>query len=195
MKTIVLSLIEMQDFLLKNKKELDKYNISGIISINDPGGKCPNNLKYAVDSKIPCLVLHFSDLEYKPDHERMDYYWNMVQNKHGKDAIPSVGNVKKIVDFVKGIDKDGVLLVHCHAGISRSTATALIANTVINGPDSSGQVFEEIEKDNPWMTPNKSLLEFAEPFIGDDAGNLIRLCLAKQARHHTRALKKPRFEA
>lgn len=178
MKIYALSRNEMQKFLIENKNTLANSKVAGIISISDPTEKAINSLKYATDAGIPCLVLYFSDLEQNSGLDKMDVFWNMTKRSHGPDAVPSVGNVKRIVDFVNSLPRKGeddLLLVNCQAGMSRSTATSLIAGAILAGPGNATEVFRKFEQEHPWMMPNKSLLECAREFIGEDADRLLRL--------------------
>ena len=47
-------------------------------------------------------------------------------------VLPGEEHVEKLVDFVTGWDRTAPIVVHCYAGISRSTAGAFIAACALN---------------------------------------------------------------
>lgn len=79
-----------------------------IISINEPG-KEPAKLKDGWDDK---LVVHFWDITKRIANTRQVDQW--------LEPI-SEDQAKEIADFIKAHNEDHIV-VHCHAGISRSAA-------------------------------------------------------------------------
>lgn len=61
------------------------------------------------------------------------------------------------------------VLVHCHAGISRSATVATTAYAVLNGLPWE-DAFEEAEKRRPNINPEPSLEEFGRRFIDEQNG-------------------------
>ncbi len=47
-------------------------------------------------------------------------------------VVPADDHVTKLLTFVRGWDRANPLVVHCYAGISRSTAGALVAACALN---------------------------------------------------------------
>lgn len=79
------------------------------LSICDPNAAAPLTPPNVGVSRH--LVLGFADL-YKP----------------GGRSGPTAGHIHAIVDFVRGLRPAERVLIHCHAGISRSTAAAWIGD-------------------------------------------------------------------
>ena len=72
------------------------------------------------------------------------------------------------------------LLVHCHAGVSRSTAATAILMLGQN-PCLEEQVFQEISRLRPRNWPNSRMVEIADELLGCQ-GRFI----AELKRHHAR---------
>ena len=90
---------------LHQVRELDVSTYDGIITIEDTTTREP----FRVQTDEPKqLILRFDDI-----NQPMDDY-----------VIPQMSHIKRALEFADKID-DGSLLVHCHAGISRSSAIAL----------------------------------------------------------------------
>src|SRR3954471_19031086 len=47
-------------------------------------------------------------------------------------VAPSEQHIEQVLDFVRGGDRGAPLVVHCYAGISRSTASAFAAACLLN---------------------------------------------------------------
>ena len=47
-------------------------------------------------------------------------------------VVPSEVHVEQVLNFVRGWDRSAPLVVHCYAGISRSTASAFAAACLLN---------------------------------------------------------------
>lgn len=85
----------------------------------------------------------------------------------GEPAGPAVDHVQQIIAFIDEVRAAGRqsparLLVHCHAGISRSTASAYIALARDLGVDRAGEAFRRLLRvtANPW--PNHRLVRLAD---------------------------------
>ena len=72
----------------------------------------------------------------------------------------------RILDFVGGWDRDAPILIHCWAGISRSTATAYITACVHN-PDADEHAIAQALRDaSPTATPNRRFIALADAALG-----------------------------
>jgi predicted protein tyrosine phosphatase len=68
-------------------------------------------------------------------------------------------DIQEALEFSRGID-DGPLLIHCHMGISRSTAIAwiIIYDKLKGKPDAVRSSFEIVRKLRPILSPNRHVL-------------------------------------
>jgi len=79
---------------------------------------------------------------------------------------PSQKHVDEIKQFAANIIKArGIcymnIMIHCHAGVSRSTAAGIILLTEFNHTFEKAE--EEIQKIRPQSNPNEKLLSLANP--------------------------------
>lgn len=88
---------------------------------------------------------------------------------HDGPLGPSRDHVTEILGFVEGmLGADGAvrLYVHCHAGVSRSTATAYLALACRQGAGREAEAFDELLSltVKPW--PNRRLIAHADALLG-----------------------------
>jgi len=86
---------------------------------------------------------------------------------------PTLDDAKKIIKFTKDIDHP--ILIHCAAGISRSSASALILIAQKFGPgkeDESIHYLITLEDKDPEIFPNELLVSHADYLLERD-GDLI----------------------
>lgn len=79
---------------------------------------------------------------------------------------PMREHVEKIVDFVDGWDQSGKLLIHCFAGISRSTASAFTAMCMLNPQEDESSLAQELRSHSPVASPNSRMVMFADEILG-----------------------------
>jgi predicted protein tyrosine phosphatase len=79
---------------------------------------------------------------------------------------PSDAHIERILTFVAAWDRKAPMLVHCLAGISRSTATAFIAACALNPDADEAQIAERIRDLSPTASPNLLLVELADDRLG-----------------------------
>ena len=101
-----------------------------IISITDPDSELPSFAPN--ENRLGILSLRFYDLDDISDQmEPKDAVEYLAQFG---DGLFKDDQAVEIVDFVEGIkDKIKGILVHCHAGVSRSAAVAAVIMLVLNG--------------------------------------------------------------
>ena len=90
--------------------------------------------------------------------------------------VPEDKHVRALVAFLEERSRDQGILLHCYAGISRSTAGALIALAI----DMDGREMEAahlLRQAAPFAQPNSRLVELADEILGRNG----RLVTARQA--------------
>ena len=75
---------------------------------------------------------------------------------------PSDVHIERILAFVAAWDRASPMVVHCLAGISRSTATAFIAACALNPGADEAQIAQRIRQLSPTASPNMRLVELAD---------------------------------
>ena len=90
---------------------------------------------------------------------------------HDEVTGPSRDDVERLVSFAREVDlSKGCVLVHCQAGIGRSSAAALVILSVVLGAGHEREATEYVLRHNPRALPNRRLLEFADVVLGDGSG-------------------------
>ena len=91
-------------------------------------------------------------------------------------TLPSEHHVGELIESLRATEPDARVLLHCIAGISRSTAAALIALTL----DADGREQEaarQLRLAAPHAHPNRRIIALADEILGRDG----RLIAAREA--------------
>ena len=95
---------------------------------------------------------------------------DIVESQPGKIA-PQTKHIEDLIEFLDAWDSESSLLIHCIAGVSRSTAAALIAATLkTKNPRQSATALRVAA---PYAWPNQRIVSLADAILGLD-GQLIR---------------------
>jgi predicted protein tyrosine phosphatase len=81
-------------------------------------------------------------------------------------VLPGEEHVTRLVEFVTGWDRSAPLVVHCYAGISRSTAGAFIAACALNPKRDERAIARLIRDASPTAQPNLRLVALADTLLG-----------------------------
>ena len=81
-------------------------------------------------------------------------------------------HVRALIAFIAGWDQTRPLVVHCYAGISRSTAAAFIALCVARPDRDERAIAQALRSASPIATPNQRLVAIADRLLGRD-GRMI----------------------
>jgi predicted protein tyrosine phosphatase len=87
--------------------------------------------------------------------------------------MPEVKHVEKLVAFVRDWPRQMPLVVHCFAGISRSTAAAFVSVCALNPEASERAVAAALRRASPTATPNIRIVTLADQYLGR-GGRMIR---------------------
>ena len=86
----------------------------------------------------------------------------------GEQILADVAHVQQVIDFARAWDGEAPMLVHCFAGISRSTASAFIVACVRQPDRDEGEIAEEIRAASVTATPNRHLVALADQLLQRD---------------------------
>ena len=81
-------------------------------------------------------------------------------------VCPDEGTVDAILEFGATWPEDAPMVVHCWAGISRSTATAFILACERNPKADERAIARAIREAAPWAYPNRRLVALADDKLG-----------------------------
>jgi predicted protein tyrosine phosphatase len=80
--------------------------------------------------------------------------------------LPGEAHVRRLLAFVRGWSRERPMVVHCYAGVSRSTAAALIAAAALNPARPEAEIAAVIRARSPTATPNLKLVGVADTILG-----------------------------
>jgi len=80
--------------------------------------------------------------------------------------LPSDSHVSELLAFVREWDRADPLLIHCWAGVSRSTAAAFIAACALSPESDEREIAQAIRQKSPTATPNARLVAVADAILG-----------------------------
>lgn len=136
-----------------------KRRFDAVITVEDPGIRVMKRLRFHKKPHPDHLVLRFEDLDF---HE---------ENLAG----PDVHHVKASIAFGR-LHVKSSLLVHCHAGVSRSTALALAILADRMGDGEEDAAVASLLDIKPDAAPNLDMLSMADRILQRN-GNLERAWL------------------
>ncbi|VTZ27268.1 Protein tyrosine phosphatase [Methylocella tundrae] len=80
-------------------------------------------------------------------------------------VLPTDAHVAELLDFVRRWDLSEPMLIHCYAGVSRSTAAAFIAACALNPERNEVEIALAIRRVSPTATPNARLVTIADAML------------------------------
>jgi len=83
-------------------------------------------------------------------------------------VAPADEHVNRLIAFVRGWDRAAPLVVHCYAGISRSTAGAYVAACALNPRRDELQIARALRLASPTATPNPRIVSLADRMLRRD---------------------------
>ena len=112
----------------------------------------------------PASVLPANHLKVSMDDitEPMDGY-----------VAPSEAHIAQVLDFVRGWDRNAPLVIHCYAGVSRSTASAFAAACALNPHREEIEIARKIRAASPIASPNRLIVSLADKVLGRE-GRMLR---------------------
>ncbi|GEP12720.1 tyrosine phosphatase family protein [Methylobacterium gnaphalii] len=87
-------------------------------------------------------------------------------------VLPAEAHVRALLDFLREWDREHPLVIHCYAGISRSTAALYTAVCALRPDRDEGEVAGALRRLSPPATPNRLIVEIADGLLGRD-GRMI----------------------
>ena len=106
-------------------------------------------------------------------HARL-YIHDIVQPLTGC-VMPGEEHVKQIIEFAQAWSGQGPMVIHCWAGISRSTAAALISLCTINPEVPEQIIAQHMRAASPTAYPNGRMIQLADAMLGRQGGLLTAL--------------------
>lgn len=147
------------------------FNPTAIISIVCPADDFP---AFDEHEAVPIFRRKFDDICFE------------LHSEHDKDKYspPTIDLVLDILKFGEdNLTNDSRLISHCYAGISRSSAAAIIAMIPLLGAEDAVQQVSDLKiklsddkmrSGRQWLMPNNLMIEYADKILNFN-GELVKL--------------------
>lgn len=127
------------------------------------------------------------------EHQRLELHFDDIVVPREDMIMPSRADVERVLAFGRDLttEPDGVghLLVHCHAGVSRSTASLIMILAQARPDRPAREAVEAVVSIRPQAWPNLLMTEMADDILGRK-GELVE---AVHERHHAYGTAHPDF--
>jgi predicted protein tyrosine phosphatase len=80
--------------------------------------------------------------------------------------MPDEEHIADLLNFVRRWDRRAPLVVHCYAGISRSTASAFASVCALNPHRGEESIAQALRRASPTATPNIRIVSLADRLLG-----------------------------
>ena len=87
--------------------------------------------------------------------------------------LPGEAHVTRLIEFVTSWDRTAPLVVHCYAGISRSSAAAYTTACALNPNRDEAEIAKALRRASAIATPNIRIVELADAALGRK-GRMVR---------------------
>ena len=102
-----------------------------------------------------------------PEHHlKLDMH-DIVEPAWGS-TTPATEHVHSLIDFVQGWDQQAPLLIHCFAGLSRSTAAAFITLCALNPDAMEHAIAQALRQSSDTAVPNRLFVRLADAALQRD---------------------------
>jgi len=88
-------------------------------------------------------------------------------------TAPAVEHVERVLTFGRNWNRAAPMVIHCYAGISRSTASAFAIACALNPGRAESQIARSIRNASPSAYPNRLIVTHADRLLGRD-GRMVR---------------------
>jgi len=79
---------------------------------------------------------------------------------------PSQQHIERLITFLDRWDRMLPMVVHCYAGISRSTAAAFVAACALSPARAEAEIAARLRRASPTAYPNRRLVALADRHLG-----------------------------
>jgi predicted protein tyrosine phosphatase len=171
---------------------LKMLTICGISELPDQRGRSVTHVLSILDPDHPDPEAFGS---YDSHHRTILRFHDIIDPVQGM-ILPAREHVEAVLRFGDEVARDhggraeGHLLVHCHMGVSRSTAAMLTLMAQTHPEESEDRLFGRLVEIRPQAWPNSLMIAFADELLSRN-GRLVEAL----RRHYGRQIRRmPRYE-
>jgi predicted protein tyrosine phosphatase len=106
-----------------------------------------------------------------PQHHLYIAMSDIIEPQIGQ-IVPGKRHVRTLLEFIHDWNRAEPLLIHCYAGVSRSTAAAFITACALGPSRSEVEIARAIRAASPTATPNARLVALGDAILERD-GRMI----------------------
>jgi predicted protein tyrosine phosphatase len=122
-------------------------------------------------------LLRLTDRAKRPDHIAAENHLilgmdDIAEAVEGQ-MLPADEHVARLIAFAGKWDRKAPMVVHCFAGISRSTAAAFVTACSLNPQRDEMQIARAIRDASPTAMPNSRIVAIADRLLARD-GRMVR---------------------
>ncbi|HML14641.1 MAG TPA: protein tyrosine phosphatase [Xanthobacteraceae bacterium] len=81
-------------------------------------------------------------------------------------TMPGEEHIAELLAFVRSWDRAAPMVMHCYAGVSRSTAGAFVSACALNPRRPETAIAQDIRRLSPTATPNIRIVTLADRMLG-----------------------------
>jgi predicted protein tyrosine phosphatase len=133
--------------LSASRQQVARYAPGRVVSILSPSSAFP----------------HFESIS---EGQHLKLSFNDVAVSTAGLKAPESNDMMKLLNFFRTWEKRQPLLIHCWAGVSRSTAAAYIASCLLNPSEDEDVLAQNLRQASPSATPNPLLIALADQALG-----------------------------
>lgn len=105
--------------------------------------------------------------------KRLNLVFNDIVEPRDGLVMPDANHVRQLLDFARLWTRKASLLIHCYAGISRSTAAAYILANALDPASDETALAKQLRALSPSATPNIRLVSLADAIL-EREGRMVR---------------------
>ncbi|MEY3552925.1 MAG: hypothetical protein RL735_1273 [Pseudomonadota bacterium] len=90
---------------------------------------------------------------------------DIVERMEGH-VLPESAHIGQLLRFMRQWDRKDPVVIHCYAGVSRSTAAAYISYCALNPSACEYETAQRLRQLSPTATPNARLVQLADDYLG-----------------------------
>ena len=130
------------------------------------------DIENAVETYKPDMMLTIINKNFSPEtpqglnpSRHLKMLIDDISEPRDGFRLPEKEDVQKLLDFTSDWDQSKPIIIHCHRGISRSTATSLGVICKLD-PDNLDLHVEKLMKIAPHASPNKLMTKYVDEILG-----------------------------
>lgn len=163
--------------------------VCGIEELDAQGGRGITHVLSLLDPGWPAIDCFD---RFGPHDRMLLHFHDIIAPQEGR-VMPTPEHMAAILRFgdaLRATDGNGHLLVHCHMGVSRSTAAMLALLARTRPDDDAETLFAELRAIRPQAWPNSLMVRHADDALGR-GGRLVEAL----GRHYARRVAEdPRYK-